>query len=145
MTYPWSSEFETGNWVIDDQHRHLLELAGLLSRTVESAPFGSATAEALSALERYVRFHTGEEEAFLAAIAAPSLARHRRLHASIAMEIEALRFRMESGAGDIGLRLARWVRASLVPHFVRDDAAALAETRRRGSARRVEAVQTLGS
>ncbi len=128
-TFPWSEEYETGNWVIDAQHRRLLELADLLSRAMEAGRTEDVAVEAAAALENYTRYHFAEEEAFFAAIEAPSLARHRRMHASLALDVESMRFNLVSRIPGVGDQLAHWVRACLVPHMQRDDVAALADVR----------------
>ncbi len=130
-TYPWSDAYATGNWVIDTQHRHLFELANLLADALVRG--GEAAEQAMAALDGHVREHFAEEEAFLAAIRAPSLARHRRVHASLALDVEAMRFNLAARHPGVEDQLARWVEASLVPHMLTDDMAAIEATGGKGS------------
>jgi len=125
---PWPDEYATGNWVIDTQHRRLLELASLLSDALEAGRADEIAAEALAALENYTRYHFAEEEAFLASIRAPSLAKHRRMHASLVLDVESMRFNLVSRHPGVGAQLARWVMTCLVPHMLETDSAAIAAT-----------------
>ena len=52
-TYPWSETYATGNWVIDTQHRRLLELAGLLSDALADGRSDEVAEQAMAALESY--------------------------------------------------------------------------------------------
>jgi hemerythrin-like metal-binding protein len=127
--FPWSESYETGNWVIDAQHRHLLELADLLAEAMDAGKTDSVVDEAMAALEGYTRYHFAEEEAFFAAIQAPSLAKHRRMHASLTLDVESMRFNLVSRHPGVAAQLARWVLTCLVPHMQNDDTAAIADTR----------------
>lgn len=138
-TYPWSEAYATGNWVIDTQHRRLLELAGLLSDALAEERGDEVAEQAMAALESYVRFHFAEEEAFLAAIRAPSLAKHRRIHASLTLDVEAMRFNLVARYPGVGEQLARWVMNCLVPHMIVEDMAAIEATGGKGSRPRPEA------
>jgi hemerythrin-like metal-binding protein len=127
--FPWSESYETGNWEIDAQHRRLLELADLLDTALAAGRAEEVADAAAAALENYTRYHFAEEEAFFASIQAPSLAKHRRMHASLALDVESMRFNLVSRIPGVGEQLARWVQVCLVPHMQRDDVAALADTR----------------
>lgn len=131
--YPWDDAYATGNWVIDSQHRRLLELAGLLTDALDEGRSDEVAEQAMAALESYVRFHFAEEEAFLASIRAPSLAKHRRVHASLTLDVEAMRFNLVGRYPGVGEQLARWVENCLVPHMVIEDMAAVAATGGKGS------------
>lgn len=125
--FPWSPEYETGNWMIDSQHRRLLELAGLLAEAAEKNRSEDVVADALAALESYTHFHFAEEEEYLAEIGSPLCEAHRRMHASLALDVEALRFQRVSRFAGVGKQVARWVERCLVPHMIRDDVEALAQ------------------
>jgi len=127
-TYPWSETYATGNWVIDTQHRRLLELAGLLSDALADGRSDEVAEQAMAALESYTRFHFAEEEAFLAAIRAPSLAQHRRVHASLTLDVEAMRFNLVARYPGVGEQLSRWVLNCLLPHMLNEDMAAVEAT-----------------
>lgn len=132
-TYPWSEAYATGNWVIDTQHRRLLELASLLAAAIEDGRSDEVAEQAMGALEAYVRYHFAEEEAFLASIRAPSLAKHRRVHASLTLDVEAMRFNLVARYPGVGEQLARWVMNCLVPHMANEDMAAIEATGSKGS------------
>ena len=135
--FPWLDEYATGNWVIDTQHRRLLDLAGLLTDALAAGRSEEVVEQAMSALESYVRFHFAEEEAFLALIRAPSLAKHRRVHASLTLDVEAMRFNLVARYSGVGEQVTRWVENCLVPHMAVEDVAAIAATGGKGSAPRL--------
>jgi len=126
-SFPWSDEYATGNWVIDTQHQRLLDLASLLAEALEAGRADEIAAEALAALENYTRYHFAEEEAYFASIRAPSLAKHRRMHASLVLDVESMRFNLVSHNPGVGAQLARWVVTCLLPHMMHEDTAALAD------------------
>jgi len=137
--FSWSDEYATGNWVIDTQHHRLLELADLLAEALETGRSADVAAEALAALESYTRYHFAEEEAFFASIRAPSLAKHRRMHASLILDVESMRFNLVSHHPGVGAQLARWVMTCLVPHMQHEDTAAIAAIGGKRSAPRAQA------
>ncbi|WP_337997661.1 hemerythrin family protein [Oleispirillum naphthae] len=138
-SFPWSDEYATGNWAIDAQHRRLLELASLLGEALAAGRADEIAAEALAALENYTRYHFAEEEAYFASIRAPSLARHRRMHASLVLDVESMRFNLVSRHPGVGAQLARWVVSCLLPHMMYEDTAAIAATGGKRSTPRAQA------
>ena len=100
--FSWSKDYETGNWVINTPHRRLLELADLLAEALENGRADDVVSGAMTSLEWYTRYHFAEEEAFLASIKAPSLAKHRRMHSSLALDVESMRFNLVSRHPGVG-------------------------------------------
>lgn len=80
MKYPhlaWSANIETGLPAIDEQHKHLFDLAASFAGQGDQI----RVMRTLSALCEYARVHLREEEAMLAAIAYAGLPEHKRHHA----------------------------------------------------------------
>src|SRR5579859_7631936 len=125
--FVWRSEYSVGNDLIDSQHRHLLELAGLLRRALATGQAVSIVEEALRALQAYVSEHFAEEEALFDAIGSPASKAHRRQHQLIVVELEELLADQALGYRHLERKLVEWVEDRLVGHLIRDDRAAAAK------------------
>ncbi|ALJ35529.1 hypothetical protein D9623_09550 [Azospirillum brasilense] len=120
--FPWKSEYTVGNESIDEQHRTLLELAGLLHMAVAAGQGYKIIQNAFAALVKYTEEHFSDEEQFWIDAKSAVVEKHKRLHRQITEELLALRFE-----GPYGVvfctpnELTNWVEHRLIVHFIEED------------------------
>lgn len=124
--FPWLEEYETGNLMVDREHKQLLQLVSLIMKVdkkEDSAERDQALEIELAALNRYVDQHFENEEILLETVGSSFLIKQRLLHDVLRNE---LKFFWTSGQ-DIPSRgiiseLATWSRDKLLTHFLKADA-----------------------
>ncbi|MBK3773272.1 hypothetical protein GAY31_03585 [Azospirillum brasilense] len=121
-SFPWKTEYTVGNESIDEQHRTLLELAGLLHMAVAAGQGYKIIQSAFAALVKYTDEHFTAEERFWTDARSGGVEQHKRLHRQITEELLALRFE-----GPYGVvfctpnELTNWVEHRLIAHFIEED------------------------
>ncbi len=118
----WKDEYDTGNALVDREHRELVNLVNLLSAAADSGESGSAFEDCFAALNRYVKQHFKDEEDLLDAVDSPHLERQRAQHALLARELFTL---WSSDRGEprenLVQGLAEWSRHRLLAHLLSTD------------------------
>ena len=127
--FAWNASYETGDALIDAQHRQLLELANLLWTALVDGKSDAVVTRAIDALSAYARHHFAEEEAFFERIRTPLLTEHVEAHRRLAKDVMDMAIADLEGARHLGVKLEIWVESKLVPHMMEDDQAALAQAR----------------
>jgi len=122
--FVWHADYSVGNDVVDGQHKHLLELAGLLRHALTTGQAPAVVEDALRALSRYVAEHFTEEEALLEALGSSVFEVHRRQHRRLEAELEELLADRDLGYRHLEDKLVDWVERRLVVHLIREDRAA---------------------
>lgn len=120
--FAWNPDWETGNAMIDAQHRQLVALANLLDAAVKMNKENEVVAEAFQALVDYTYKHFTEEEDYFNNIHSTLLREHRKAHAELREELEIM---LDTGAPviteSLGKDLEVWVETRLIPHMTEDD------------------------
>ncbi len=125
--FRWDKSLETGNAVIDGQHRQLIMFANLLHEAITLGRGEDVILEAFRALNKYCSDHFRDEEDFLVRIKSPMLACQRREHAVLSRELCALWAEKMIGFVDgIPDTLEKWVSSRLLPHMKEADCRAIA-------------------
>lgn len=109
----WSSRFETGIALIDDQHRSLFEA---LNRLAESFREGAAQEQARQSLDflaDYTKEHFQAEERFMRELGYPQLDLHMDQHAEMLQVIADLQTRQANGASltmEVTILMVSWLK-----------------------------------
>jgi diguanylate cyclase (GGDEF)-like protein/hemerythrin-like metal-binding protein len=117
----WRGEWESGNRLIDEEHRLLLDLANeLLDLTLSR----SEKAQVKALVERlfdHIDTHFADEERVLAELGYPDLAAHRQIHMNLAAEAAAMRDRFRADAADAITFFSFMVDKVIVGHLLAED------------------------
>ncbi len=118
----WKDGYDTGNPLVDREHRELVNLVNLLSAAAASEDSGSAFEDSFSALNRYVKRHFRNEEDLLDAVDSPYLERQRTQHAVLTRELHMLWSREKAEPREKVVHgLAEWSRHRLLKHLLTTD------------------------
>lgn len=135
--YEWDPALETGEELIDAQHRSLFALANALAL---SAAHGfadeDAIADAVYGLAGYVVEHFRDEEELLESYGYPGLVAHRLQHEALAAEVMGFTSRFVNGLEFAPERLAALVTNWLTTHIMQYDMEAVTFIKYAGAAKR---------
>jgi diguanylate cyclase (GGDEF)-like protein/hemerythrin-like metal-binding protein len=126
----WREEWESGNALVDGEHRRLVELAnGLMEVTLANRPL-AVVARQLDELVVHVADHFDHEEKLLAEIDYPGLTEHAALHGKLLDEARFLRHRFDRGEADASTFFQFLVSQVVVGHILAADTRYFTYTRR---------------
>lgn len=123
MAIIWSKEIETGNQLIDSEHK---ELFAKINAFLEACSQGKGRAEILNTLEflkQYTAIHFSHEEKLLRESGYPDYTRHKQLHVLFNQSVDKIekKFKAEGATialvGEINQNIGNW----LVAHIKAED------------------------
>jgi hemerythrin len=122
QTYDWDPSLETGNEMIDSQHRGIFELARKLHEACSECTLGGdEIADAVYGLSDYVVEHFADEEALMEAAHYPELSVHRGLHQSLTGKVLSITTRYFQGEDTSPETLAPFLADWLRTHIMEED------------------------
>jgi hemerythrin-like metal-binding protein len=130
VSIEWRPEWESGNPVIDDEHRSLLDLANNLFDVSMSGRPKQDTLQAVDALLLHVAGHFENEEMILADADYPGLNAHAGLHRELVQAALDLRSRVEAGTIDYLTLFNFLVDRVVIGHMINADTKFFEYTRR---------------
>jgi len=129
----WEDGFETGDPVIDSQHREMIQLANLVLCSLRHgceqcrSDDDRLFRETFEALRRYTSKHFADEEKFMARYDMDGLEQMKRHHQTLRDELNGL---WNPGQGSAMPETARalhgWITGRLIRHFTQIDRPAFA-------------------
>ncbi|MCQ4347652.1 bacteriohemerythrin [Pseudomonas stutzeri] len=118
----WTSEFETGIDIIDEQHKRIFEYLEEIDHAIKTRDIGEIE-QVIKSLIDYAISHNAFEESLMEKAGYPMLEAHHEVHERFKERAHAYRERF--GNGEDPIRLAREVRSDiglwLTNHIKRDD------------------------
>jgi hemerythrin len=131
MAFAWSSALETGNQIIDSQHKELLKA---MNNLLDACRQGQATDKAgpmLDFLASYTKRHFADEEALQRKYNYPGMPDHKKLHESLLAVVAGLSAEMKkSGPTPVVVnKLVRNVGEWLMNHIQKEDVRVAAHIR----------------
>lgn len=123
--FKWSKDYESGNEMVDREHKALLELVSLilvLDQNEDIEERDKALKVELAALHRYVDQHFSHEEQLLDAVDSTHLPKQRLLHNRLRCELDMLWMPgQENPCRDTIHQVALWSKDQLLAHFLDED------------------------
>jgi hemerythrin len=117
----WSSNYETGNALVDSQHYRLFELVNTLHEQIVLGRADDILGNVLTELNRYVAEHFSAEEQLMSAAGYPGAAGHKILHSSLADKALDLKLRHQAGTLKLGLTVSQFLSQWLTEHILIED------------------------
>ena len=90
MAYKWDSSLETGNRIIDNQHKQLFEALDNLVEAYKSGRNPDELKKTMGFLTNYVVKHFSDEEKIQETYAYPDIMNHKRIHSEFKNEVARL-------------------------------------------------------
>lgn len=117
----WDESLETGNEMVDEQHRGLFATVNELHDAMLAHNDVAVLGGILYRLQRYTAVHFGDEEALMSQVRYPDLEHHHRLHLDLADQTGEMAGKYLSGELTLGVTLATFLRDWLTHHIGEED------------------------
>jgi methyl-accepting chemotaxis protein len=133
--FTWSKDLETGNDLIDSQHKQLIEALGNLMDACSGGKGRAVLAETMDFLESYTAKHFGDEEALQKQHDYPDYPNHKRLHDRFKTVVSKLGRQLKAEGPTIALvgKVNADIGGWLVNHITREDTKVAAHVRNSGN------------
>jgi methyl-accepting chemotaxis protein len=131
----WSKDLETGNDLIDSQHKQLIEALGNLMDACSGGQGRTVLSETMDFLARYTAMHFGDEETLQRQYGYPDYPNHKRLHEGFKAVVADIGRQLKAQGptivlvGKVNSNIGGW----LVNHITREDKKVAAHIRMSGS------------
>jgi hemerythrin-like metal-binding protein len=119
----WKPEFETGVALVDEQHRHLVEIINRFEEALQKGKGSRQANEILNDLTGYTQEHFATEERLMAEAGYPQLKLHQSQHRQLLQKVERFQFDYNAAGRRITAELHEFLGYWLVNHILRDDRA----------------------
>lgn len=117
----WDASLETGNELVDSEHRALFDLISELYDSIVNKDEREVQGDVLVRMVAYAHDHFAHEEALMRSISYPRLDDQMRFHAEFAAETKRLSDQYASGEMLLPITLAIFVYDWLVKHIRVED------------------------
>ena len=121
MQYKWRPEYNTGDQLIDDQHKLIFEAANTFFDAMRQNKEDDILDQSFELLLHYTNTHFRDEENFYQRIASPLLETQRSEHADLIDELRDMWREKRQGSSDAATDLDFWMERRLVPHIIEED------------------------
>lgn len=118
MFFKWDDKYSVKNYLIDEQHKKLFELANMAENMIGKQTDPAEIKKMLVALFDYMKTHFHDEEAYMESIQYPSLELHRERHKQIVFEMTNLVKNMKH---DFKQQLVVIMEQWLLKHILQED------------------------
>ena len=129
--FEWADDMVIDGGPIDADHQHLVRLVNELHTATSQGRGQEVVGQILEELIRYTADHLQREEARMAAVHFPGLAKHKKGHVAFVDDLRRLQQRYEAGQITVAAGLSSVLRDWLSLHIRRSDKELLAFMRGR--------------
>lgn len=119
----WNSTLETGNAIVDNDHRHLIQQVNLLGETLKNGTGKEQIATMIAFLNKYTREHFAREEQIMKNVKCPSTGQNCTAHKALTAKLDGWVARLNASGPNTALVLEIYKESSewLRSHIVRVD------------------------
>lgn len=103
MAYIWNKDLETGNPMIDQQHKQLIQCINDLLEACSQGKGRDKIIETLQFLENYTKKHFGDEEALQKRFGYPDYTNHKRYHETFKKTVSDITAQMKATGPTVAL------------------------------------------
>lgn len=118
MLLQWDDKYSVKNYLIDEQHKKLFELANMADNMIGKQTDPAEIKKILVALFDYMKTHFRDEEAYMGSIQYPSIELHKERHKQIVLEMTNLVKNMKY---DFKQQLVIIMEQWLLKHILQED------------------------
>lgn len=116
----WDASLETGNSVVDQQHRGLFNALNQLIQAMNRGKGRDEVHKTLVFMRDYTKRHFASEESIMESHGYPELAEHREMHAAFVKKLQQIEDRYERGAS-VTISVMQFIRDWLIQHIQEQD------------------------
>lgn len=130
--YEWDASLETGNELVDGQHRHIYELINDLQASIVEKRDRAEQDAVLADLIATSQAHFTDEEQLMRSVGYPGMMGQRQQHREFISETRRLSEQYSSGEQRLPITLAIYLHNWLVMHMRNEDTKIVEHIRSRG-------------
>lgn len=119
----WSEEFITGIESIDDQHRHLVDLANKFEEASRRGKGSRVMSDILNDLAGYTQEHFAHEEKIMEESGFPGLAQHMARHRRLLQKVERFQFEFGTQGKRVTTEVREFLQYWIQSHILQEDMA----------------------
>lgn len=119
----WKEEFQTGVPLVDEQHRHLVEIINRFEDALQKGKGSRQMNGILNDLIGYTQEHFACEERLMEEAGYEHLKLHQSQHRQLMQKVERLQFEFNGAGKRITAEMHELLAYWLVTHILRDDKA----------------------
>ena len=119
--FSWNASWETGNALIDEQHRELLSRFEALSSALLNGTSKEEFQQLCGFLADYAETHFAAEESLMARLGYPRLASHKAIHDDMRQRIGGLVSKYDPLPGKGSLEVMKFLTDWLLGHMDSED------------------------
>jgi hemerythrin-like metal-binding protein len=119
--FSWTDELSSGNTMIDNDHRHLIDMVNKLDAAMCTGRGKAVLAQILDELITYTRSHFGREERLMQEIDYSDYTTHKAEHDKLITEVDALQNDFQSGKTDLSYQTYLFLTSWLSHHIQEED------------------------
>lgn len=117
----WQADYATGVAVVDDQHRHLVDIINKFEDALQKGKGSRQMNEILKDLIGYTQEHFAAEEALMAEAGYEGLKLHQSQHRQLMQKIERFQFDFNGAGKRVTTEVHEFLSYWLVTHILHDD------------------------
>lgn len=117
----WSDSFNTGIKEVDSQHKTLVKLLNQLHQAIQQHQSKDASRQILDELADYTHTHFSLEESLMRMSHYADYPSHKKQHADLIGQVQALQQKLDSGQASIGFELLHFLKTWLTHHISESD------------------------
>jgi len=119
MSYiEWSDKYSVGNSMVDDQHQKLMDIINRYHDSLEAQRPRDELVRIFDEVADFAVYHFRDEEALMAKIEFPKLARHQAIHRQLIDQVKKLRGELVAGVAGSEQQIRFFLKNWLTAHIV---------------------------
>lgn len=119
----WTSDLETGDQKVDNQHKQIFELLDLLSSSIKEKKTKKVIKETVEKLTTHILEHFRDEENLMSMCAYPHLAEHKIIHEKTFDQAATLIEKYRNEELEIATPLVVFLTQLITTHIQKEDKA----------------------
>jgi hemerythrin len=117
----WRPEYETGNTLIDEQHKELFSLINDLSNSMLTGQGDKLVKQTIQRLQNYTEIHFDSEEDFMLRHQYPAYLEHKKQHEALKVRVAEFAFKSQQETSKLTVSLSHFLGHWLVDHIQNND------------------------
>lgn len=124
----WNDIYNTGNFVIDYQHRRLVQLINDLEEVIQQKELKPTLLTVIfDEVASYTQYHFQTEEELMDNVNYSGIGEHKKLHSDFIKDLTGYKIEFDKGVAYIDISLCQFLKDWLLVHIAVEDRKVVAE------------------
>ncbi len=117
----WTNNFSVNNFIIDQQHKKLVDLVNQLHDAMKSGKGKEALGNIFEKLISYTKEHFSYEEKLMESKNYPAFLSHKKIHFDLTNQVIDLKNKFKSGKTSLSIEVLNFLKNWLTNHILDED------------------------